>query len=142
MTEPFVAMTDSYTPLVSAAQLGVYLNDDSLDVDRAEDLLEDAQVLCESIVSPLPPTAAVVVKRVAGRAYVTVTSARQAQLAAAQAGYGAVPGGMGDVHLTRTDERDLRRLAGGTGGAFTIDMLPAGYTAPVAYYNTGFDVIP
>lgn len=132
MTEPYVAMTDSYTPLVSAAQLGVDLNDDSIDVERAERMIELSQTLCESVVYPLPAAAAVVVARMANIAYTSVTSSRQAQLAAAQAGYGAAVGGPGGPILTARDEIDLRRLAGISGGAFSIDMLPVGYVAPVS----------
>lgn len=114
-------------PLVDPTELGVYLNDPDIDTARAADLIDDAQTLCESVVFPLPDTAAVIVKRVAGAAYVSITSPRQAQLNAAG---GLTTGGGGGVWLTRFDREDLRRLAGGTSGAFTISMLPATY-APV-----------
>lgn len=117
------------TNLITSDDLALYLQDAKLDAARATAMITDAQILCESIVSPLPATAAVVVKRVAARAYVTVTSSRQAQAAAAGSPFGGAPGGYGGVRLLDEDVADLRRLAGG-GSAFSIDLLPAGYVAP------------
>jgi hypothetical protein len=123
-------------PVIAATDLGTYLNDPSIDIDRAMALIADAQTLCESIVAPpLPAAAAVIVKRVAARAYVSIASPRQAQLAAAGSPYGAV-GSMGGVYLTQYDVEDLRRLNGG-GGAFSIDLLPAGYVAPTSWGRPG-----
>lgn len=113
-------------PLIDPGDLATYLNDDSLDTARATDMIGYAQTLCESILSPLPDEAAVVVIRVAARGYVTTTAARQYQLGMADAGYGTQPGPVGGVYLTRADKTDLRRLTGG-GGAFSIDLLPADY---------------
>jgi hypothetical protein len=118
------------TPVVSVPALGIYLNDDSIDNDRAEFMIGQAQALCESIVSPLPTGAAVVVTRVAGRGYVTATTTRGQQLVAAGSPFGLVPGGVGGIFLTRQDKADLRRMAGG-GGAFTINLLPSDYSADV-----------
>lgn len=117
-------------PIVDPSDLSTYLNDPSILADsvataRAASFIADAQILCESIISPLPPAASVVVKRVAARGYVTVTSPRQQQLNAAGAPFGATGTGMGGVWLSRADKADLRRLGGG-GGAFTIDVLPPG----------------
>jgi hypothetical protein len=120
-------------PLIDPSDLGTYLNDTTINEARAEMLIGQAQALCESIVSPLPEIASVVVMRVAGRAYVSTTSTRNAQMAAAGSPFGGVPAGMGGVMLTRSDRADLRRLAGGSGGAFSIDVLPANYVAPVPW---------
>jgi hypothetical protein len=133
-------VTSPFTPLVSAEELGTYLNDSSIDPDRAAMLIEDAQLLCQSVVSPLPEGANIVIRRVAARAYVTITSARSQQLAAANAPFGVAQTGTGGLWLSRADEADLRRLAGG-GGAFSIDLLPVGYTLPAPSIGTfGFDV--
>lgn len=126
--------------MITPDDLGVYLKDPSIDTVRATEMIADAQTLCESILNPLPTTASVVVKRVAGRGYVTTTSARQSQVAGAGSPFGAQPGGMGGIHLYAEDIADLRRLAGG-GGAFSIDMLPAGYTPPVSYTLDDWDQI-
>jgi hypothetical protein len=136
-------------PLISWEDLAVYLSDDRIDQDRAADMISDAQTLCEGVVSPLPASASVVVKRVAGRAYVTTLSSKQAQ---AQAAGGMFSGSAsGGVWLTKADKADLRRLNGGGGGAFSVDLLPADYAAPstVVYagsdeglYLTDWDVIP
>lgn len=114
---------------VTTDDLALYLNDGNINVARAQKMIDRAMTLCESIVSPLPDAAAVVVERVAGRGYVTTTTVRNAQLAAAGSPMGG-PGAAGGVWLSRTDKADLRRLGGGSGGSFTIDLLPQGYTAP------------
>lgn len=121
-------------PLVDADDLAVYLNDSSLNPDRAEAMIADAQTLCESVLSPLPAAAAVIVKRVAARGYVTTTSTRNAQVAAAGSPFGSTPGGLGGVWLSRSDRADLRRLAGG-GGSFNIDILPVDYVAPSQHWS-------
>lgn len=121
-------------PLITSDDLGTYLNDQTINGDRADLMIALAQTLCESIISPLPDSAVVVVMRVAARGYVTTTSARQAQTAVAGSPFGSVPGGMGGIYLTGTDESDLRRLAG-SGGAFSIDLLPAGYIAPAPHWD-------
>lgn len=131
-------------PLVTATDLGVLLSDPTINQSRAEYLLDRAQTLCESIISPLPDAAAVIVERVAARAYVTMTAARQVQLEMADAAYGTQTGSVGGVYLTDADRADLRRLSGG-GGAFNIDLLPAGYTVPVADFavlDASWDVNP
>lgn len=120
-------------PLVEPEDLATYLNDDRLDENRAAGMIADAQALCESIVSPLPAAAYVVVKRVAGRGYVSTLTPKQAQAQAAGGMFGgSVSGG---VWLTKTDKADLRRFAGGGSGAFSIDVLPVGYVAPVSYVD-------
>lgn len=125
------------TPLIVPADLGTYLNDDELDDDRAAMMISLAQTLCESILTPLPSTAVVVITRVAARGYVTTTSSRQYQLGAADAAYGTQPGPVGGVYLTQADIADLRRMNGG-GGAFSIDLLPTGYTPPASWGGDPF----
>lgn len=122
-------------PIIDSADLATYLNDSRIDTARANAMIGDAQALCETVVFPLPAAASVVVKRVAGRAYVSVTSPRQAQLADAGSPFGGTPGGMGGVYLTQSDRRDLRSAAGG-GGAFSIDVLPSAYATALPWWDT------
>lgn len=117
-------------PIVDVPDLAVYLNDPSIDADRAAAFITDAQTLCESVIEPLPVTAAIVVKRVAARAYVTAASSRTAQLQAAGSPYAGNAATW--VYLTQYDIEDLRRL-NNTGGAFSVDLLPAGYTPPASW---------
>jgi cell division inhibitor SulA len=110
---------------VSPSDLGTYLNDASVQEDRAFLMIQLAQDLCESVLSPLPLAAKGIVLRIAARKYVSTTSTRAQQLAS-----GGSPMGAGTLpDLTRADKADLRRLAGG-GGAFSIDTL-VNYTPPV-----------
>lgn len=121
-------------PIIDADDLALYLNDDTIDVARAEAMIADAQLLCESIVAPLPPAAVVVVKRVAGRAYVTTTTTRGAQMSIAGSQFGMLPGAQGGVFLTRQDRADLRRVAGGS-NAFTINTFPADYEPDLPWWD-------
>lgn len=115
---------------VEPEDLATSLNDVSINEDRAQHFIDRAVTLCQSIINPLPDEADVVVERVAARAYFSTTSARQYQLDAAEAAFGTQPGPVGGVYLTRADKADLRRLSGG-GGAFSIDLLPTDYVAPL-----------
>lgn len=130
-------MTSPSDPLITPADLGVYLSDTSIDPDRAAMFIQDAQTLCEAIVSPLPDAASVIVKRVAGRAYVSTLSARAAQQAAAGSPYGAGSSMGGGVWLSDSDLVDLRRLSNAGGGAFSIDLLPADYAPVLPPWGTG-----
>ena len=126
-------------PLITPDDLATYLRDSSIDVDRAAMMIEDAQAACEMIVNPVPASAAWIVRKVAGRAYVTTTTSK----AAAGSPMGAVPGGLGGVWLMKAEERALRTLNGG-GGVFSIDILPTGYTPPASWgsgssYSTDWD---
>jgi hypothetical protein len=123
---------------VDAADLATYLNDSSLNVERASMMIADAQAACEMVVSPLPDGAAFVVRRVAARAYLQ-TSARQYQLGAADSTFGGAPSMAGGVYLTQTDRRDLRAASGG-GGAFSIDVLPASYSYTPPWWGSAGDV--
>jgi hypothetical protein len=125
-------------PLIDPSDLGTYLNDTTINEARAEMLIGQAQALCESIVSPLPDVASVVVMRVAGRAYVSTTSTRNAQLAAAGSPFGEVSGGAGGVRLTGEDIADLRRLVpgGNGGGAFSINTLPPDSVYPCSPWDS------
>lgn len=125
-------------PVIDPSDLGIYLTDTTINVVKAMGLILDAQTLCEDIISPLPAAASVIVKRVAGRAYSSTTAARQVQLGQADAAFGATPGPVGGVYLTRYDVADLRRMAGG-GGAFSINMLPADYATTLAPWDINTD---
>lgn len=117
-------------PIVSAYDLGTYLGNTNIDQDRANMVIADAQALCESIISPLPAGAELVVRRIAARGYANVTSAVSTGMGTANVHY-ASPGavaGIGGVYLSRADKADLRRLSGG-GGAFTVDVTPDGAMA-------------
>lgn len=127
-------------PLIDATDLATYLNDPSIDQDRATLMIVRAQTLCESVLSPLPDTAAGIVERIAGRGYVSAVGGRGKQVTSAGSPFGAVPGA-GAIYLTRYDKADLRRLAGG-GGAFSIDLLPSDYVTPCGTVDIGdFTVI-
>lgn len=114
---------------VTPDSLATYLGDPEIDTARAQDFIDDATTLCTTVTNPLPSSADVVIKRVAGRAYVSVTSPRMSQMAAVGSPIGGMAGDLGGVYLTRTDIRDLRR-ASGSSSAFSIDQLPSTYAAP------------
>lgn len=116
-------------PLISVDDLSTYLNDPNLNQARAALMIDQAQALCESVVSPLPDIASTIVLRVAARAYTTVLTSRQIQQQQAGSPYGGMD--MGAIRLWREDMTDLRRLNGG-GGAFSIDLLPADYVPPIS----------
>ncbi len=118
-------------PLIDPSELATYLKDPNIDEARAELMISLAQAECESILSPLPTTARNVVMRVAARGYLTVLSTRQVQTANAGDPYAGVENGC--VDLRREDVISLRRLSGGGGGAFSVDLLPADYVAPVSH---------
>jgi hypothetical protein len=102
------------------ADLGTYLGT-TVDEDRAQLLIDSAVQLCESIVAPLPTGADAVVLDVATRAYSNPANATQQAAGPFSANFGPVGGGL---WLTRQNKAALRRLAG-SGGAFTIDTMPA-----------------
>lgn len=110
-------------------ELGTYLGT-SVDIDRAQFLLDLAESLCLSIVDPLPDSAMAVVLDVAARAYSNPTAVPQQA-----AGPFTVGGAAGGVWLTRQNKATLRRLAG-SGGAFTIDTMPATAGSGLPWWDT------
>jgi len=109
-------------PVATPDELALLLGLTEIDPDRATLLLRLAQSLCESVVSPLPAGAEVVVLGVAARAFTNPAQA-QAQMAGPfQVQFSPNAGGL---FLSRADKLTLRRLAG-TGSAFSIDTLPTG----------------
>lgn len=118
----------SFTPLVTVEELGIYLSDTTINADRAAMLIEDAQQQCADFLAPLdlPAGATRVIRQVAGDAYMA-TTARQAQMAAAGAAFGAQPvARRGGVWLSLANKADLRRMAKSS-NAFSINMLSADY---------------
>lgn len=111
-------------PLATPTELGVFLGLADIDITRATLLLQLAHDRCETYVNPVPVAGKGVELAVAGRAYSNVSSARQAGIGSAQVSFGAPNAsfGVGGLYLSRTEIRDLRRLAGRT-GAFSIDLL-------------------
>lgn len=111
-------------PLATPTELGTFLEVESIDTARASLILQLAHDRCEMYVSPVPVLAKGLELAVAGRAYTNVSSARQAGIGSAQVSFGAPNGtfGVGGLYLSRSDVRDLRRLAGRT-GAFQIDLI-------------------
>jgi hypothetical protein len=105
---------------VTPDDLGTYLGQ-PLDATRAQLLIDSAVQLCESVVRPLPDGADAVVLDVATRAFSNPTNATHQGTGPFSAAYGPVGGGL---WLTRQNKATLRRL-NGSGGAFTIDTLPA-----------------
>jgi hypothetical protein len=115
-------------PLSLPDDLGVYLGRDDINLDRALLLLQLAHDRLEQIVAPVPvpPAARGIELSVAARAYSNVTSAQQMGIGSAQVSFGAAnsSSGVGGLYVSKSERADLRRLAGLTGGAFTIDLLP------------------
>lgn len=118
------------TPVATPDDLQTYLGLQAVDTARATMLLEDAQNLCESIVSPLPATARGIVVSIAARAYTNAGQYQDASLGTARVQFAASGAGtpVGGMYLSRSDKANLRRLAG-SGGAFSVDPLPKGTSA-------------
>lgn len=104
---------------VDAEQLALYLGLDEIDEARATLMLDQAVLLAESIVKPLPDAASAVVLAIAGRAY-----ANPQGVAYETVGPISVQRPQAGLYMTRDERRTLQRLAG-RGGAFTIDPTPA-----------------
>jgi hypothetical protein len=126
------------TPIVSVAELGLALNDTSIQESRAAHLIDRAQQACANYlaqigVSAVPQSAAFVVERIAARAYTTPTGARSAQMAAAGALVAGNSSG-GGVWLTKADKADLRTAAD-IGSAFTINLLPDDYAVALPLWD-------
>lgn len=105
----------------TAEQLGLYLGLESIDGARADLLIQQAVLLCETVVKPLPDQATAIVLSAAGRAYVNPQ-----QVSYETIGPMSVqrPQGSGGLYLTKADKAALKALAG-RGGAFTVDPTPA-----------------
>lgn len=116
------------TPLATPEQLGVYLTGTPLAADDARALLmlQMAHDRCEMYVSPVPALGLGIELGIAARAFNNVTSAHQMSLGSASVSFGAQNSsmGVGGLYISKSEIRDLRRLAGRT-GAFSVDMLPA-----------------
>lgn len=128
-------------PVVSISDLATYLNNDSLDDDRAAFILELAQELCETVVTPLPTGARSVILDVAERAYANPMASGGSSLGLYTEGEGPFndvsPGTVGGgLYLTQGNIALLRRLAG-SGGAFTIDTTPANAGSGLPWWDTG-----
>src|SRR5690349_19828846 len=96
------------------------------DSDRGDFLIAQAEMLAESIVSPLPAGAETVVLSAAGRAF-----ANPQGITAEALGPYSVTRPMAGVYLTKSERSALRRLSGG-GNAFSVDQIHD--------YSTRFDV--
>jgi hypothetical protein len=105
----------------TAEELGLFLDLQEIDGNRADFLITKAISLCETVVKPLPEGADSVVLSVAGRAFVN-----PGQVSYETIGPMSVqrPTGSGGLYLTKADKSALKSLAG-RGGAFTVDPTPA-----------------
>lgn len=110
------------TPIATPDDLGIFLNIADIDADRATLILEMAQGLCESIVSPLPVAAKVVVLTVASRSW----SNPEGNMTETAGPFTVTRAPA--MYLNKSDKATLRRLSGGS-GAFSIDTLPTGTSA-------------
>jgi len=107
--------------VATSSDLGTYLGVTVDDV-RAQQFIDWATALCQSIVNPLPTGADAVILDVAARGYTNPTNAQQETVGPYTVGHGKVGGGL---YLTRGNKATLRRLAGG-GSAYSVDTLPTG----------------
>jgi hypothetical protein len=138
--QPFTVKTQGQVAAISPADLGEYLNETDLDATRAQFIIDQAQALCESIVTPLPDGAEAVVLDVAERAFANPTAVGGSELGLYSEGVGpfstSTPGTAGGgLWLTENNIRTLRRLAG-KGGAFTVDTLAATYTPTLPIWDS------
>lgn len=108
--------------------LSFYLGQ-TLDIDRANLLIDLAEKLCLAVVSPLPDGAEAVVLDVTSRCYTNPQNVTEQATGPYITAYGSVAGGL---WLTRNNTATLRRLAG-SGQAFTIDPTPAN-AGPANYW--------
>lgn len=127
--------------IVSLDDFGTYLGNPSLEDSRAGFILDLAETLCTSIVSPLPTGAEIVILDVAERAYANPMSAGGSSLGLYAEGEGPFsdvsPGTVGGgLFLTQENKATLRRLAG-LGGAFMIDTAPAAAGQGLPWWDTG-----
>lgn len=130
--------------LVSQSDFALYLNNPAAATDpRSSFILGLAQTLCETVITPLPVGAELVVLDVAYRAYANPTPMDGSALGLYSEGVGpfstSTPGTSGGgLWLTDSNVSTLQRLAGGTSsGAFNIDTLPADYELMVPPWDAG-----
>jgi hypothetical protein len=119
----------------TAEQLGLYLDVEEVNGDRADLLIEQAVALCESVVKPLPDQATAVVLSAAARAYTNPQSVSYETIGPMSV---QRPSGSGGLYLTKADKAALKALAG-RGGAFTVDPTPAtADPSPTWPYDEGY----
>lgn len=128
------------TPIVDPSDLAVYMEIAVINEGRASMLLSDAQSLCETVVLPLPAGAEAVVRRMAAAAYANPSGAEVTAIGTArlQFGSGSTVTKLGVV-LTPADMRDLRRLAGGSTGAFSFDPVPADALTCLPFWDVQYE---
>jgi len=100
---------------VTSDDLELYMGSDAIDSSRADFLIDQATLLCESVVTPLPDAASVVILSVAARAY-----SNPQGVTAESVGPYNVQRPWAGIYLTKAERAALRRVAG-SGGAFTVD---------------------
>jgi hypothetical protein len=118
------------TTLATTAQLALKLGV-TLDDDRAQLALDEAEALLLGVVSPLPAAAWVIELRMAARAFPNPAAVAAMSAGGASASWPS-PGG---VYLSRYDKADLRRMANSGKGAFSVNTAPdagKGYVDPLA----------
>lgn len=104
---------------LTAVDLALYLDLDTINEDRANLLIQQATALAESVVKPLPDGASAVVLAMAGRAY-----ANPQGVASETVGPYTVSRPQAGLYMTKAETAALKRL-GGRGGAFTVDPTPS-----------------
>ena len=110
------------TCVVTTDQLGTLLElDGNINANRAQLLIDLAQDLCSSVVTPVPDNARVVVLSIAARGYMNAAGVTAETVGPTSVQYGSA--GLGGLYLTKREIAALKRLAG-VGGAFSIDTMP------------------
>lgn len=124
-------------PVATPSDLGTYLDIAIAENDpRALLVLEMAQDLCETIVTPLPTSARAVVLDVSARAYSNPRQLHDARIGSASVQYGSTANSsaIGGLYLSRANKAALKALAG-RGAAFSADTLPADAGQDLAPWN-------
>lgn len=117
---------------VTPTDLGTYLGA-AVDDQRAKLVIWAATQLCQGIVNPLPEAADIVVLDVAARGYTNPQNMTSQAVGPFSANYNNSSGGL---WLTRANKAALRRMSG-SGGAFTIDTMPATAGADLPWWDRG-----
>lgn len=108
----------------TAEDLGLLLDLDEINGDRADLLIQLAINLCLTVVRPLPEEASAVVLSSAARAYTNPQGVSYETIGPMSV---QRPAGSGGLYLTKADKVALKSMAG-RGGAFTVDPTPADAT--------------